>query len=76
MKPYICKMNFEEKRRRTMDQFPRHVKSAFYCEECDRSYSIRYMDRHHRTYKHQHNLLILENVPRIHPSEVNDILSS
>ena len=32
------------------------------------------MDRHHRTYKHQRNLLMLENVPRIHPSEVKDIL--
>ena len=67
-------MNFEEKRRRAMGQLPRHVKRAFYCEECDRSYSIRYMDRHHRTYKHQDNLLIQEIVPRIHPSEVNNIL--
>ena len=67
-------MNFEEKRRRTMVQLPRHVKHV-YCEECDRSYSIRYIDRHHRTYKHQHNLLILENVSRIHSSEVNDILN-
>ena len=57
------------KRRRVMDKLPRHVR-----EECDRYYSIRYMDRHHRTYKHQRNLLIQENVPRIHPSEVNDIL--
>ena len=73
---YICEMNFEEKRRRAMAQLPRHVKHAFYCEECDRFYSIRYMDRHNRTYKHQHNLLISENVPRIHPSEVNDILNS
>ena len=47
-------MNFEEKRRRAMNQLPRHVKRTFYCEECDRSYSIRYMDIHHRTYKHQH----------------------
>ena len=62
------------KRRRVMDKLPRHVKCAFYCEEYDRYYSIRYMDRHHRTYKHQRNLLIQENVPRIHPSEVNDIL--
>ena len=37
--------------------------STFYCEECDRVYPIRYMDRHHRTYKHQRNLLMLENVP-------------
>ena len=65
-------MNFEEKKCRTTGQLPRRV----YCEECDRSCLIRYMDRHHRTYKHQHNLLIPENVPRIHPSEVNDILSS
>ena len=57
-----------------MDKLPRHVKGTFYCEECDRVYPIRYMDRHHRTYKHQHNLLMLENVPRIHPSEVKDIL--
>ena len=69
-------MNVEEKRGRAMDQLSRHVKRTFYCEECDRSYSIRYMDRHSRTYKHQHNLLILENVPQIHPSEVNDILNS
>ena len=75
MRPYICEMNFEEKRRRAMDQLPRHVKHAFYCKECDRSYSIRCMDRHNMTYKHQHNLLMLENVPRIHPSEVNDILN-
>ena len=68
-------MSFEEKRRRSMNQLTRHLKRAFYCEECDRSYSIRYMDRHHRTYKHQHNLLILENVPRSHPSEVHDILN-
>ena len=76
MRSYICKMNFEEKRRRAMDQLPRHVNRAFYCEECDRSYSIRYMNGHYRTYKHKHNLLIPENVPRIHPSEVNDILNS
>ena len=56
-------MNFEEKKRRSMDQLPRHVKHAFCCEECDRSYSVRYRDRHHWTYKHQNNLLILENVP-------------
>ena len=37
-------MNFEEKRRRAMDQLPRHVKRVFCCEECDRSYSVRYMD--------------------------------
>ena len=70
------KMNFEDKRHGAMDQLSRHVKHAFYYEECDRSYSIRYMDRHHRTYKYQHNLLILGNVPRIHPSEVDDILNS
>ena len=69
-------MNFEEKRRRAIGQLRRHVKHVLYCEECDRSYSIRYMDRHHRAYKHQHNLLILENVPRIHPSGVNDVLNS
>ena len=68
-------MNFEEKRRRAKVQLPMHVKHAFYCEKCDRSYSIRYMDRHHKTYKHQHNLLIPENVLRIHSSEVNDILN-
>ena len=60
--------------RRAMNKLPRHVKRTFYCEECDRVYPIGYMDRHHRPYKHQHNLLIQENVPRIHPSEVNDIL--
>ena len=37
---YICEMNFEEKRRREMDQLPRHGKHAFYCEKSDRSYSI------------------------------------
>ena len=52
----------------TMEQLPRHVKCTFYCDICDRCYSIRYMDRHHRTRKHKHNLLILENVPQIHPS--------
>ena len=62
------------RRRIAMDQLPRHVKGTFYCEECDRVYPIRYIDRHHRTYKHQCNLLIQENVPRIHPSEVDDIL--
>ena len=60
--------------RRPMNKLPRYVKRTFYCEECDRSYSIRYMDKHHRTYKHQRNLLMQENVPRIHPSEVKDIL--
>ena len=34
-----------------MDKLPRHVKGTFYCEECDRIYPIRYMDRHHRMYK-------------------------
>ena len=62
------------RRRIAMNQLPRHVKGTFYYEECDRVYPIRYMDRHHRTYKHQRNLLIQENVPRIHPSEVKDIL--
>ena len=76
------------KRRRAMDKLPRHplttfhrgvntseyVKGTFYCDVCDRAYPIRYMDRHHRTYKHQCNLLMLENVPRIHPSEVKGIL--
>ena len=57
-----------------MNKLPRHVKRTFYCEECDRCLSIRYMDRHHRTHKHQRNLLILENVAKIHPSEVNNIL--
>ena len=68
-------------RRRGMDQLPRHpfieneyVKGTFYCEESNRYYSIRYMDRHHRTYKHPCNLLMQENVPRIHPYEVKDIL--
>ena len=51
------------------------VKRTFYCEESDRSYSIRYTDKHHRTYKHQRHLLMQENVPRIHPSEVKDILN-
>ena len=51
------------RRRIAMDQLPRHVKGTFYCEECDRTYSIGYMNRHHRTYKHQRNLLIQENVP-------------
>ena len=57
-----------------MEQLPRHVKGTFYCEECDRVYLIRYMDRHYMTYKHQRNLLMLENVPRIRLSEVKDIL--
>ena len=62
------------RRFRAMDKLPRHVKDAFYCEKCDKVYSITYMDRRHRTYKHQRNLLMQENVPRIHPSEVNDFL--
>ena len=57
-----------------MDKLPRLVKGTFYSEECDRVYPIGNMNRHHRTYKHQRNLLMLENVPRIHPSEVKDIL--
>ena len=57
--------------RKAMDKLPRHIKGTFYCEECDRVYPIRYMDQHQRRYKHQRNL---ENVPRIHPSEVKDIL--
>ena len=57
-----------------MDKLPRHVRYAFCCDVCDRVYPIRYMDQHHRTYKHQRNLLMQENVPRIHPSEVKDIL--
>ena len=63
-------------RHRAMNQLPRHIKRTFCCEECDRVYLIRYMDQHHRTCKHQHNLLIPENVPQIHPSEVDDILNS
>ena len=50
-----------------MDKLLRHVKGTFYCEECDRVYPIKYMDRHHRTYKHQCNLLIQENVPQNSP---------
>ena len=61
-------------RRRAMDKLPRHVRYAFYCDICDRVYPNRYMERHLRTYKHQRHLLMLENVPRIHPSEINDIL--
>ena len=61
-------------RRRAMNKLPRHEKRTFYCEDCDRCYSIKYMDRHHRTCKHKRNLLILENVPRIHLSEVKNIL--
>ena len=57
-----------------MDQLPRHVEGTFYCEECDRVYPIGHMNQHLRTYKHRHNLLMLENVPQIHPSEVKDIL--
>ena len=71
---------------RAMNELPRHpfticivngeyVKGTFYCEECNRVYPIGYMNQHHRTYKHLRNLLIQENVPRIHPSEVNDILN-
>ena len=62
------------RRRIAMDQLPRHVKGIFYCEECDRTYPIRYINRYHRMYKHQRNLLMQENVPRIHPSEDDDIL--
>ena len=62
------------KRHRAMDKLPRYAKLSFYCDVCDRCYSIRYMDRHNRTYKHQCNLLIQKNVPRIHPSEAKDIL--
>ena len=59
-----------------MEQLPRHVKHAFYCKECDRSYSNRYRDRHHRTYNHQHKALIPENVRRLRPFEVDDTLNS
>ena len=62
------------RKRRAMNELPRHVKRTFYCEECNMVYPTRYMDRHYRTYKHQHNPLIQENVPRIHPSEINGIL--
>ena len=44
-----------------MNKLPRHVKRTFYCEECDRCYSIRYIDRYHRTHKKTYH-------------EVNDIL--
>ena len=57
----LFKTDFEEKRRRDKlpryvkrvhrDKLPRYVKRAFHCEECDRSYAIRYMDRHHRTFQ-------------------------
>ena len=57
-----------------MNWLQRHLTLSFYCDVCDRAYPIRYMDPHHRTYKHQLKLLMQENVPRIHPSEVNDIL--
>ena len=76
------------RRRIAIDKLPRHpltifhrrvnsseyVKGTFHCDVCDKAYPIRYMDQHHRTYKHQCNLLMLENVPRIHPSEVKNIL--
>ena len=58
----------EMRRRIAMNQLPRHVKGTFYCEQCDRFYPIGYMNQHHMMYKHQCNLLIQENVPRIHPS--------
>ena len=54
------------RRRITMEQFAKTCE--VYCDVCDRCYSITYMDRHHRTRKHKHSLLILENVPQIHPS--------
>ena len=57
---------------RTMNKLPRHVKHTFYCEECDRCYSIRYIDRHHRTYKHQHNLLMQEK----HTTSSSNVLHS
>ena len=62
------------RRRIAMEKLPRPAKVSFYCDICDRAYSIRYMDRHHRTYKHQRNLLMQENEPRIRPFEVKDIL--
>ena len=62
------------KRRTAMNRLQSLLKLSFYCDVCYRAYPIRYMDRHHRTRKHKHNLLMPENVPRIHPSEVNDIL--
>ena len=40
-----------------MNQLARHVRGTFYCGECDRVCTIGYMPQ--------------ENVPRIHPSEVN-----
>ena len=58
----------EMRRRIAMDKLPRHAKLSFYCNVCERAYPIRYMDQHHRTYKHQRHLLMLENVPQIHPS--------
>ena len=73
LKVFIKRLK-EMKRRRAMNKLPRYVECAFYCKECDRVYPVRYMERRLWTYKHQRHLLMLENVPRIHPSEVNDIL--
>ena len=57
-----------------MNRLQSLLKLSFYCDVCHRAYPIRYMDRHNRTRKHKHNLLMLKHVPRIHPSEVKDNL--
>ena len=51
-------------------------KTNFYCDACDKFCSLGYKSNHERTNTHIKNVLILENVPRIHPSEVDDILNS
>ena len=56
-----------------MDQLPRHVKRALYCEELGPTQLDIWIDTIGLT-SINITLLILGNVPQIHPSEVNDIL--
>ena len=66
-------MSIEEKRGQKAE-YMRNTK--LYCDACDKFHSLRYKSNHERTNMHIKNVLILENVPRIHPSEVADILNS
>ena len=67
------RMSVEEKRRQKAE-YMRNTK--FYCNACDKFHSLGYKSNHERFNMHIKNVPILENVPRILPSEVADILNS
>ena len=67
------RMSIKEKRRQKAEYMQN---TNFYCDACDKFFSLEYKCNHERTNMHIKNVIILENVPQIHPSEVADILNS